>query len=282
LAEDFEIKVLILPDGKDPDDFIRANGAESYNLVRGHAFPYLQFVLETAVQERNLAVPKQKAEAIEDVLPVISVVRNPIQKRDSFDQAMNFLRVDDAILKRDLWKSVKLGSKIETETVKQQVARATQAKMTVAEQRLLELLIYDNELREQILLQLEETDYEMLATANVFRALFEIRKTGAEISLDNLLQLVGDDETTQDFVSVLMMSESPREKGEAIDEFLTQAENCVATLRSMAISNRILDISQELMLAEQSGNGELLNSLVMEQIGLARMKRELQNRISEN
>ena len=282
LAEDFEIKVLILPDGKDPDDYIRANGAESYNLVRGHAFPYLQFVLETAARSRNLAVPKQKAEAIEDVLPVISGVRNPIQKRDSFDQAMNFLRVDDAILKRDLWKSVKLGSKIETEIVKQQVARATQAKMTVAEQRLLELLIYDNELRAHILPQIEETDYEMLATANVFRALFEIRKTGAEISLDNLLELVGDDEMARDFIPVLMMSEPLRETGEAIDEFLKQAESCVATLRSMAISNRILDISQELMLAEQSGNGELLNSLVMEQIELARIKRELQNRISEN
>ncbi|MDQ3129834.1 MAG: DNA primase [Acidobacteriota bacterium] len=282
LAEDFEIKVLILPDGKDPDDYIRANGVENYNLVRGHAFPYLQFVLETAVQERNLAVPKQKAEAIEDVLPVISIVRNPIQKRDSFDQAMNFLRVDDRVLKLDLWKSVKLGSKIETEIVKQQVARATQAKMTVAEQRLLELLIYDNELREIILPQIEETDYAMLATANVFRALFEICETGAIVSLDNLLELVGDDETAQDFVPVLMMSEPTREKGEAIDEFLKQAENCVASLRSMAISNRILDISQELMLAEQSGNGELLSNLVMEQIELARMKRELQNRLSEN
>ena len=46
LAEDLEIKVLILPDGKDPDDFIRANGTDSYNLLRGKAFPYLQFVLD--------------------------------------------------------------------------------------------------------------------------------------------------------------------------------------------------------------------------------------------
>ena len=59
------------------------------------------------MRERNLALPKQKAEAIEDVMPVFSAIRNPIQKRDSFDQAMNFLRVEDAILKRDLWKTVK-------------------------------------------------------------------------------------------------------------------------------------------------------------------------------
>lgn len=283
LAEDFEIKILVLPDGQDPDDFIRANGFAAYKKQHEQsAATYLQFVLETAVQERNLSVPKQKAEAIEDVLPVISIVRNSIQKRDSFDQAMTFLRVDDAILKRDLWKSVKLGSRIETDNIKQQVARATQAKMTIAEHRLLELLIYDNELREIILPQIEETDYEMLATASVFRALFELQKTGAEVSLENLLEYVGDDETASDFVPVLLMSEFLRENGEAIDEVLRDAESCVATLRSMAISNRILDISQELILAEQSGNAELLNHLVMEQIELARMKRDLQNNVVEN
>ncbi|HMS39214.1 MAG TPA: DNA primase, partial [Pyrinomonadaceae bacterium] len=281
LAEDFEIKILILPNGQDPDDFIRANGFKAYKQQHEQsATTYLQFVLETAVQERNLNVPKQKAEAIEDVLPVISIVRNPIQKRDSFDQAMNFLRVEDVILKRDLWKSENLGARIKTDTVKQQVARATAAKMTIAEARLLELLIYDNELREIILPQLEETDYETLSTASVFRAVLELHKNGIEITLESLLSLVGDDETAQDFIPVLMMSEPLRNGGEAIDEVLSDAESCVFTLRSMAISNRILDISQELMLAEQGGNTELLNHLVLEQIELARLKRDLQNKIS--
>ena len=283
LADDFEIKILVLPNGQDPDDFIRANGFASYKKQHEQsATTYLQFVLETAVQDRNLSVPKQKAEAIEDVMPVLSAIRNPIQKRDSFDQAMSFLRADDSILKRDLWKSLKLGARIETENVKQQVARATQAKMTVAEHRLLELLIYDDELRKIILPQLEETDYEMLSTANVFRALFELQKTGAPITLESLLALVEEDETASDFVPVLMMSEPPRETGDAIDEILTNAESCVFTLRSMAISTRILDISQELILAEQSGNGELLGQLVTEQINLARLKRELQSRINEH
>ena len=282
LAEDFEIKVLVLPEGQDPDDFIRANGFAAYKKQHEqNATTYLQFVLETAVQERNLSVPKQKAEAIEDVMPVLSAIHNSIQKRDSFDQTMSFLRVEDAILKRDLWKSVKEGSRIETETVKQQVARATAARMTVAEQRLLELLIYDNELREIILPQLEETDYEQLATASVFRAVLELHKRGEELTLDNLLSLTGDDPTASDFVPVLLMSEPEREPDEAIDEVLIDAEGCVASMRGMAISTRILDISQELMHAEQTGNTALRDQLVMEQIALARLKRELEKRIVE-
>lgn len=281
LAEDLEIKVLVLPEGKDPDDFIRANGPDSYNLLRGKAFPYLQFVLDSAVQERNLGVPKQKAEAIEDVLPVLSVVRNQIQKRESFDQAMNFFRVDDAVLKRDLWNIVKQGSHVESGAVKQQVARASQAKMTVAEQRLLELMIFDEELRETILGGLEETDYESLATASIFRALFELRQRKEKVTLEALLELVGDDEAASDYVPVLLMSEPFRDADEVIDGVLHDAENCVFTLRSMAITNRILEISQELIYAEQNGNDEMLNHLVAEQIEMAQMKRELQKKIAE-
>lgn len=282
LVEDFEIKILVLPNGQDPDDFLKANGFAAYKKQHEtNAGTYLQFVLDAAVRDKNLAVPKQKAEAIEDVMPVLSLVRNPIQKRDSFDQAMTFFRVDDAILKRDLWKAVKLGTKFET-TIKQQVARATQARMTIAEQRLLELLIYDDDLREIILPQIEETDYEMLATAEVFRALFKIKENGMEYSSENLLKLTEDDAGASDFVPVLLMSEPAREKDEALDEVLIEAENCVATLRGMAISRRILDISQELVYAEQSGDLELRDQLVMEQIELARLKRDLENRIRDS
>lgn len=282
LLDDFEIKILILPDGADPDDYLKANGTESYNNLRGHAFPFLQFVLEDAVRERNLVLPKAKAEAIEEILPVLSAVKNPIQKRDSFDQAMNFLRVDDSILRRDLWKNLKLGARFETEIVKQQVVRATQAKMTVAEQRLLELLIYDADLRAEILPHIDEPDFEALATASVFRALFVIHQNGLEVTNKNLLELVEGDEMASDFVPILLMSEAAREPDEAIDEVLTEAENCLAALRTMAISRRILEISQELVFAEQNQDIELRNALVNEQIELARNKRNLENRNFES
>ena len=48
LPQDFEIKVLVLPNGQDPDDFIRQNGNEAYNEVRGKAEPFLDFALDAS------------------------------------------------------------------------------------------------------------------------------------------------------------------------------------------------------------------------------------------
>ncbi len=281
LPNDFEIKVLVLPDGKDPDDFVREHGTKAYNEARGRAIPFLEFVLDSSMQGRALANAKQKAEAIEEVLPVLSDIKNAIQKRESFDQAMNFFRVENSGLKRDLWNAVKQGSKVGTDALKKQVKRATAVKITVAEQQLLELLVYDSELRDKVLPLLEETDYESLATAPVFRALSELNSKGEDVTLENLTELTGEDEILHDFLPLLMMGEPKRDGGEAIDEVLHQAENCVLTLRSMAISNRILEVSHELIAAEQSRDLERINELVAEHLDLSKMKQHLLNKITE-
>jgi hypothetical protein len=132
-----------------------------------------------------------------------------------------------------------------------------------------------------ILPALEETDYESLATSEVFRAMLALKEIGSDVTGENMLELVADDQTASDFVPVLLMSEPARDADEAIDGVLREAENCVATLRSMAISSRILEISQELVFAEQTGDFDLRDALVNEQIGLARMKRDFEKRIGE-
>ncbi|HEX6125527.1 MAG TPA: DNA primase [Pyrinomonadaceae bacterium] len=281
LPDDFEIKVLVLPDGKDPDDFVRQNGPEKYNRARGNAMPFLDFVLDSAMRDRTLTNAKQKAEAIEDVLPVLSDIKNAIQKRESFDQAMNFFRVDNSALKRELWNAVKQGNKVGSDNLRRQVKRATAAKITVAEQQLLELLVYDNELQTKVLPLLEETDYEALATAPVFRAFIDLNSVGREITLERVSEATGEDEVLQDFLPLLFMTQPQREEGEVIDDVLHRAENCILTLRSMAISNRLLEVSHELIAAEQSHATARINQLVAEHLELSKMKQDLLNKISE-
>jgi DNA primase len=281
LPNDFDVKVLVLPDGLDPDDFVRANGPEKYSEARGKALPFLQFVLNTSMTDRALANPRHKSEAIEEVLPALSAIKNPVQKRQSFDDAMSFFRVDDAAIKRDLWRTVKDSTPAQPDAIKRQVRRVTAAKLTVAEQQLLELLIYDGELQDKILPILEETDYEHLASAQLFRALIANHEKGLEFSAENVAGYVDDDEFLQDLVPVLMMTEPKRVSGEVLDEVFHQAENCIFSLRSMAISNRISEISQELIAAEQGGTTAEVHHLVAEQIDLARMRQDLLTKIRD-
>lgn len=280
LPQDFEIKVLVLPDGQDPDDFIRENGTEAYNAARGKAKPFLGFTLEASLRGRSLANPRDKADAISEAMPAIAAIKNPIQKRESFDQAMTFFRIDDDGIKRDLWRSVRSDS-VDSSTIGKQVKKLHHTRITVAEQQLLELIIHDNELCEIVLASLEETDYADLVTGPIFQALISRIGNGRLPTPDELHELFSDDETLHDITGMLQLAEPKRQEGEVIDEVLRSAENCICTLRKLAIDSRLAAIAQEMIAAENASDAGLVNTLVAEQLELARVRHDLLSKIRE-
>jgi len=142
-------------------------------------------------------------------------------------------------------------------------------------------LVFDKELRDVIVPQLEPSDYENLSAAEIFQAFIATHEAGSDITPETLLEHIGDDETSVDLAHELLQGKPRREKDDAIDKVLHDAENCVFSLRNMAIANRVMEISREASMAEQAGDGELFNQLTFEQLELEKIRRELQRRINE-
>ena len=281
LPEDFEAKVLVLPDGADPDEFMRAHGVEEYNKRRGAAVPHIQFVLEQAVASRNLRNPAQKAEAVEEVLPFVRAVRNSIQKREYFDMMMDALRVEEKGLRRELWKTVGARDAASSADVKRSVVRAETLPPTVAEQRLLELLVHDAELRRAVLPEVDEGDYADLPTASIFRALKELDARGEAVDFSTLGALTEDDPVAADVVPLVLMHEPERAEGEATDAFLEEAESCLMTLRLMSYDRRLKELAAEITAADRAGEDALRDQLIMEDFELKRRRTTLLPRAGE-
>ncbi|MGH9429867.1 MAG: toprim domain-containing protein, partial [Terriglobia bacterium] len=263
LAEDLEVKVLVLPNNADPDEFIRRSGANEYQRRRGEAQPHIQFVIDQAVRDRKLTNPAEKEAAIDEVLPFIRAVRSRIQKREYFDIAADSLRIGDASLLRELWQSVRGGD------TKPGVRRALtrQADATPAEQRLLGLLFADEALRHGVLPILRSEDYEDLPTAAIFRALLELESEGTEVNFESLSRKTEDDALSSRLLPMLLMSESLHASNEHY-----APEECVHTFRLMQLNHRIEEIRAELSTAELVGDSERVSTLSSEKIELARRR----------
>ena len=249
LAEDLEVKVLVLPDNADPDDFIRKYGVTEYQKRRGEAQPHIQFVIDQAVRDRNLHSPSDKAAAVEEALPFVRAVRSRIQKREYFDIMMDALRVQTD-QRRDLWQRIRSGARTDAASVQEMVRRSPASRPTVAEERLLQLLLANEELRKIILPRLESADYDDLATAPIFRALVSLDKAGKEIGFDSLSEATADDTQSAAMLAPLMMADTT----ESFDESLTAADSCLDALRLLAIHRRIEQLGAELADAYRVGD----------------------------
>jgi len=266
LAEDLEVKVLVLPDNADPDEFIRKFGVTEYQRRRAQAQPHIQFVIENALRDRNLHRPADKAEAVEEVLPYIRAVKSRIQKREYFDMAMDSLGIDrenvnTSVWRRELWQGVRDNRPMRSSAAH---AVAKQRKVTAAEQRLLGLLLADANLRHQVLPMLKKEDYEDLATAPLFEALLALDREGTEIDFDALTRKTEGDEFAASVVPMVLMNSSLHGSNEHY-----VADECVSTFRLMRVEQRIEELRRELAIAEREEDDERVSRLAAEQIQLA-------------
>lgn len=272
LAEDLEVKILVLPDNADPDEYIRKFGVTEYQRQRAQAQPHIQFVIESALRDRNLHRPAEKAEAVEEVLPYIKAVKSRIQKREYFDMAMDALGIDrenvnTSAWRRELWQVVRDNRNVRSNTV-QALTRRSEA--TAAEQRLLGLLFADANLRREVLPMLIEEDYEDLATAPLFKALFELDREGADINFDTLSLKAEGDEFAAKMIPMVLINSSLHGSNEHY-----VAEECVSTFRLMKIDQRIGELSRELAIAEREQDSDKVSRLSAEQIQLSSLRQAM-------
>ena len=274
LAEDLEVKILVLPDGSDPDEFIRKSGVSEYQQQRGLAQPHIQFVIDQAVRDRKLSNPADKEAAIDEVLPYIRAVRSRLQKHEYFDIAMDSLRIVDPSLKRELWHSIRQGSGAGTRAGEATIRAA--AKPTVAEIQLLELLLGDETVRRDILPKLETADYEDLPTASIFRAIIEIENEGAEVDFERLSSRIDEGDSAAGLLPMLLMGDVASADSEEQDSARPRAEKCLDALRLMNINGRIRELLAEISEADRAGDETKLVSLSAEYSQLNRIRKSFE------
>ncbi len=95
-----EMRVLELPAGQDPDDVIRED-ADLWSSLVDEAVPVVDFYLRVLAEGVDLDDTKAKARVVDELLPVLRAVTNPVEREDYVQKVARSLRVDErAVLVR--------------------------------------------------------------------------------------------------------------------------------------------------------------------------------------
>lgn len=97
LAEGMKLKVLLLPDGDDPDSFARKHTATDFKrYIEEHQTDFIQF--KTDLLLRNERDPLKRSEAINSIVKSISVVQNPILRDTYLHDCAQRIGINEATL----------------------------------------------------------------------------------------------------------------------------------------------------------------------------------------
>ena len=76
---DAEVKVVILPRGKDPDDVIKED-AEAWQQLLAEALPVVDYTFNMVASGLDLTTAKGKSLAVDKLLPIIAEIKDPIRQ----------------------------------------------------------------------------------------------------------------------------------------------------------------------------------------------------------
>ena len=97
LAEGMNVKVLLLPDGDDPDSFARKHTAEEFrNYIESHQTDFIEF--KTNLLLRGVTDPVKRSEAISSIVRSVSVIQDPIMRATYISECAHRLGMPEATL----------------------------------------------------------------------------------------------------------------------------------------------------------------------------------------
>ena len=108
LEEEMNVKVLLLPDGNDPDSFARNHTAEDFRkYIEDHQVDFIQF--KTDISLRGVTDPMKRSQAINSIVESISKIKNQITRASYITDCAHRLGVNEAIIVNALNNFVRNG-----------------------------------------------------------------------------------------------------------------------------------------------------------------------------
>ena len=98
-----EVRVISPPEGKDPDEFIRSVGADSYRQYIQHAPLLVDFQLNNILKDKeNYKTPTEKARFVKKIIPVLREIGNKIVRSEYTEMVAQALNIDGNVLEREV------------------------------------------------------------------------------------------------------------------------------------------------------------------------------------
>jgi DNA primase len=171
LEEGFEVRVMRLPEGEDPDSFILKRGGDRYRELLSKALSLVDFLIAEAGKRYDVGDPRGKAAFLNDVLPVIGKIPNRVERVGYIGPLAEHAGITDQTVLNELRRHVEIQAhRFQLPTVETCVLRP-------AERDLIRWLISTPE-ESGILAEIEEEDLEGLRTAPILRAMKELVASG--------------------------------------------------------------------------------------------------------
>ena len=103
-----EVRVIVVPDGKDPDEFIRKHSREAFQSLVDKALPLVEYRLRYVLSHTRYDTLDGKVQALREILPVMSSLKDPASIAEYRKRLAQTLMLDEGVIGEEMARYVRM------------------------------------------------------------------------------------------------------------------------------------------------------------------------------
>ncbi len=259
VGENFDVNVVRLPEGQDPDTFLQKRGREAFVHQLKTSTPYLEFLLDRAASGLDLTRDEPRREFLRQMLGVAARIPDPATRDQFADRLAHKARVTEEVVRAEIRKAA-AARRTDVSAVR---APSLQARLRPAEKGLLWGLIHQPDQTVRWVATLEDQDLEGLTSEGALRIARELAATPAAVP--NALMERLSTEDAQRLAAIASETAAP----------VLDAEFSVRSLKRMRLERERAEVQRDIDRLQTRGEaGPALTVLLQRKLELGRLLEE--------
>jgi len=252
LEKEFDVRVLVLPGGADPDKFLNEQGPDAYRKLLTEALPYLDYLIARA-REMDRSTTAGKLASLNFLMPYLQRVPNRLLRSEWATRIASELRVDEPVLREALRRAA-AERRSEVKPQPELLAPAIRP----AERRLMQMLFEAEGFREKLV---EEISAHQLHRGLESERIFEVLVTKGGGRPDAAALAAALEERDRRMLFEVLFEPYAEATWE-------EAESCLGVLRSRSLRQELAELQKQI---EAKSSPAELTRLLARRLELQRM-----------
>ena len=243
-----QVKIVFLPEGKDPDSYIHENGVEKFLEKIKTAKPYLESYIDGVITRKNGNSTSELAKMANQVVPMLRKVQNLVERNSLVEYFSSEAKIDDAAFLMELKKSFsKNQSRVEVlETKTDSVLRL--------ERHLVQLILSDKETAQKVLHAVNPEDFSSSVLRTIAITCSQKIQEDESLEIDKLIDNT-DNPEAKDLLTQLGLE--PLE----FDSVEKSVTDCIKKFNSFHLKSKIKIYKKQRNEANIAGQTERSNEI---------------------
>lgn len=225
------VKVLQIPDGKDPDEYVRKNGVDGFRKLVDNSLSLIEYKVKVLKSQINIDSTAGKISFINKIADVLAKVDNRIEIEMNVKKLAREYEISEESIYSEIYRRNRPKASLKTAVLDLNIVK--NAKKPLNENRdkervhdermLISLLSIDNRMYEAVKSKISEEDFTDEENKRVYRNVVERLENKKGIVPGELLNILSE-ETANDFTRIIQKECNCEDNFKAVMDIIKRME----------------------------------------------------------